>query len=499
MSTSVILEGDLSDRLLPAILGEALRRRLTGRLILESDGRPVLELEVGGGHAASAAGAPEPAVVQAAHLRRGRFRLETGDGPAKGGVPLPRLILAAARATPDIERVQATLGGLAVPLCLTKLGQSGGAAFGVNAEEAFLLTRIDGHSDVAAICQMSPLGEDDTIRALYGLIAAGLVRLGAQPVAAPRAVKDPLAKLDGFLRKTAPPAAAGNPAAGTPQPAPGSGAVAPRPAAAVPPPSRTAPPAPAAPPVPRTAEHDKLEQRLRVAENQDHYQILGLQEEASTAEIRKTYFLLARQFHPDHFHRETVRDLQPQLERLFARMTEAYQTLTDDDARVEYDRARRGNQPDDRAKQEQAAREVARDNYRAGQHLLRKGQFVKALPYLENAVKADGSSATYLEALGAVQSLNPRHKAEAETHLKQAIELNRSGASAYLKLGLHYARCGRTDEARALLKQALSWDSQCEPARMLLPGLDGPAKAIAEGATQVLKELLQGAGAGAAG
>jgi tetratricopeptide (TPR) repeat protein len=180
-------------------------------------------------------------------------------------------------------------------------------------------------------------------------------------------------------------------------------------------------------------------------------------------------------------------------------MTEAYQTLTDDDVRMEYDRARRGAQPDDRAKQEQAAREVARDNYRAGQHLLRKGQFVKALPYLENAVKADGGSPIYREALGAVQSLNPRLKVEAETHLKKAIDLNRSGATAYLKLGLHYARYGRAEEARTFLKQALSWDSHCEPARMLLPTLDGPSKVVAEGATQVLKELLQGAGAGAAG
>jgi tetratricopeptide (TPR) repeat protein len=531
------MEGSLAERLLPAVLGEIQRRDLAGRLLVEKDGETVLDLAVGGGRGAGAGGV-EDAVRRAAGLPEGRFRLLPGAPPERG-MPLPRLALVAARAVPGFDRVRAAIGSLDAPLALTPLGQAGATDLGLLTEEGFLLSRIDGRAGAREICLISPVGEEQTLRAIYGLTAAGLVQIAPRAAGPPKARPDPLSRLEGFLRRTgatdgsAAPAAGGGsstgPSPATPPPpaAPvaasaGAGsepraATAPPVAAAAPvalpagagsdagPPPATPAPAAAAPraaPRPpvmresvraRDAERLRLEQRLQQAERQNHYEILGLPMDASTDEIRRTYFILARQFHPDRFHRPSVRDLQPALEKLFARMTEAYQTLTAED-RHDYDsRLRRGG-ADSRAVQQKAAREVARDNYRHGRGLLEKGQLVKAIQYLESAVKADDTQPEYLEALGALQSLNPRSKADAEAHLKRAIERGPTRATGYLALGLHCARYGRLPEAQRLWKQALSWDPGCEPARRMQAAVAGGDKAAAEEATRLLRRLLEDAG-----
>ena len=473
MSAPERVEGDLREHLLPGVLAEIQRRGLEGRLEILADGETVLDLCIVGDGAAATAGNAEERVSRAARLASGRFRL-LPNGEVKGKtVPLPRLVLVAARALDDPARVRAALGGLDAPLALTTLGETGGGDLGLNAQEGFLLSRVDGRTGAHEICQLSPTDEDETLRALYALTAAGLIRL-SRPQPTAKKPSNALSKLEGFLQRTRTTAGEAGPA--PQEPAPGAAAAARK---------ESTPRAPA------SAEHQRLLQRLNVADKQNHYEILGLTRDASIDEIRKTYFLLARQFHPDHFHRVAVRDLQPALEKLFARMTQAYQTLCDPAARQEFDGSLRHHRGDSRAVQEKAAREVADENFRHARKLLAKGQFVKALPYLENAAKANDAEAQYLETLGSVQSLNPRFKADAETNLRKAVARSKSRASGYLMLGLHYARCGRNDEARRLLREAMSWDASCEAARIILPSLDGGGKDVADGATRVIRQILQ--------
>jgi hypothetical protein len=254
LSTPTSLEGALDDRLLPSVLGEILRRELSGRLILEADGNRFLDLLVGGGLGATSVGDTEEAVGLAVRIPSGRYRLEPGEGPGDKGLPLARLILRATRDVGDIQRIQAALGGAKAPLALTPLGATGGSELGLTAQEGFLLSRIDGQSGIEAICQLSPDGENETIRALYGLTAAGLIRLQGRQVQAPRQQVDPLSKLDGFLKKTgvAEPAAPAIASAPTPPPGANTGGSAPAAGTA-----RTPPAAKLSP------EHQRLEQRLR--------------------------------------------------------------------------------------------------------------------------------------------------------------------------------------------------------------------------------------------
>ncbi|MFN9720411.1 MAG: DnaJ C-terminal domain-containing protein [Planctomycetota bacterium] len=63
----------------------------------------------------------------------------------------------------------------------------------------------------------------------------------------------------------------------------------------------------------------------------DFYEVLGLSRSASQDEIRKAYKKLARKFHPD------VKPADPDAEKKFSEITEAYDVLSDEQKRANYD------------------------------------------------------------------------------------------------------------------------------------------------------------------
>ena len=62
----------------------------------------------------------------------------------------------------------------------------------------------------------------------------------------------------------------------------------------------------------------------------DFYGVLGIKRGASAAEIKKAYFLKAKEFHPDVNKTEGAKEK-------FAELSAAYETLGDDQKRRVYD------------------------------------------------------------------------------------------------------------------------------------------------------------------
>lgn len=63
----------------------------------------------------------------------------------------------------------------------------------------------------------------------------------------------------------------------------------------------------------------------------DYYKILGVSKNSSTKEIKKAYYQLAKKYHPD-----TNKD-DPNASKKFQEVSEAYEILSDDTKRKEYD------------------------------------------------------------------------------------------------------------------------------------------------------------------
>jgi curved DNA-binding protein CbpA len=69
----------------------------------------------------------------------------------------------------------------------------------------------------------------------------------------------------------------------------------------------------------------------------NHYAILGVNRAADRKAIKDAYFRLAGVVHPDRYFGKRLGTLKPKMELVFARVTQAYDTLSKSKARAEYD------------------------------------------------------------------------------------------------------------------------------------------------------------------
>ncbi len=184
----------------------------------------------------------------------------------------------------------------------------------------------------------------------------------------------------------------------------------------------------------------------------DHYDALGLTSEATTNEIKKAYFRAAKKFHPDTLARLELNDLRDTAARVFARIAEAFETLSDADKRKAYDAGGSDEPEIDTARLAQAE-----TSYRKGEILVRMGNFHGALEYLEPAVEFWPEEAAYQSLLGWALYKQPTPNTErAREHLEMARSQAPGDAIILFRLGVVLRAQGETDQASALIEQARS-------------------------------------------
>ena len=80
---------------------------------------------------------------------------------------------------------------------------------------------------------------------------------------------------------------------------------------------------------------DEMTERVGVA---DHYVLLGLPRTATRAQIRTAFLAVAPPFHPDRYFGRNLGAYANKMLRIFAHLSEAHDTLVNDERRAEYDR-----------------------------------------------------------------------------------------------------------------------------------------------------------------
>lgn len=68
-----------------------------------------------------------------------------------------------------------------------------------------------------------------------------------------------------------------------------------------------------------------------MSEKRDYYEVLGVEKQATSAELKNAFRSLARKYHPDRSEEENAEDM-------FKEIQEAYAVLSDDEKRSQYDR-----------------------------------------------------------------------------------------------------------------------------------------------------------------
>jgi curved DNA-binding protein CbpA len=136
----------------------------------------------------------------------------------------------------------------------------------------------------------------------------------------------------------------------------------------------------------------------------DHYTLLGTHIDASPDDIRKAYFALARQLHPDRLSALDIADDNKEAQKLFAQVNTAFGVLSDPARRQEYTSVlRRGGEAAVAAEQARAEEMASRileaeECFRRGEAALRREQLPVALQEFTRALQLNPEEVDYLAA-----------------------------------------------------------------------------------------------------
>lgn len=313
--------------------------------------------------------------------------------------------------------------------------------------EVFLLSRLDQPMPLRDLVSISGLGETETLRLVYLLALADLLRREHWKSVfrdqQPRPVEKP----------------------------------------AVPPP-------PEPEPEEEPADVETFLERVRTAPT--HYDVLGVSGEASAQNLKDLYYRLARLYHPDRF-RKAEPALVKRIESAFARITQAYDTLRDDRLRAAYDSKLQAKRKAEQLEQSapkattpapqqepvaegttepvMSAAERAEKQFKEGYAAFELGQRKVALGLFASAASAAPKEARYRAFYGQALAANESTRRAAETELLAAIKLDPQNAQYRVMLAELYRDLGLKLRAKGEAERAVAADPNNRKARDLLEAL----------------------------
>ncbi|MAT99025.1 MAG: hypothetical protein CL608_17915 [Anaerolineaceae bacterium] len=189
-------------------------------------------------------------------------------------------------------------------------------------------------------------------------------------------------------------------------------------------------------------------------EAKDHYEVLGVGKGSSNEQIRDAYYKLVKNYHPD-VNPGADHDTRVKAEEIFTRITSAYETLSQNDKREEYDSQEELADLKNQAKYIYEA-EMA---FKKGITLLIQRNYAEAEKNIREAVTMNPEEAAYVGAHGWTRYLAAENKssvlAESIKTLEQAIKMNGKIAENQYYLGSIYKNQNDLKNAEKCFQKAI--------------------------------------------
>ncbi len=205
----------------------------------------------------------------------------------------------------------------------------------------------------------------------------------------------------------------------------------------------------------------------------DYYQIFGLNNTSSAGDIKTAYFQMAKKFHPDRLGDAPDPELREKANFVFSIINKAYEVLSNEERRREYD-MRGYKEVADQSKVSENLAEKANILYRKARTLYNQKRFWEAASLLEEAVRNDPKP-PYFMLLGLSQSNLPNLVHSAEKNFLKVIELDRWNAEAFAALGMLFYSQRLLKRAEGFFLKALSINPDHAVARKKLEEINPAA------------------------
>jgi DnaJ domain/Tetratricopeptide repeat len=189
----------------------------------------------------------------------------------------------------------------------------------------------------------------------------------------------------------------------------------------------------------------------RLADGRDPWALLGVHERADPRHLKRAYFRLSKEIHPDRYFGQQLGSFAERLPVVFEAMSRAYARLTSPD------KARAAPQPG-KAEQPQTPQEYAAELFDRACQLEIGGDHLDAMKLFAAAVRVD-SQPRYLRraASCALAAGQPRSAVE---YAKKAHSLAPADPSAARLLAAAFRSAGKLSDAEEVLVMAMALKSE---------------------------------------
>ncbi len=283
----------------------------------------------------------------------------------------------------------------------------------LSSQDGKVLALIDGQKTIAEVIERSGLGSFVALKILYVLWAIGMIEqattIRAEAVADSSAAREEPVALDEILR-------------------------------------------------PHSEETEALLKRVEEVYaklgDMSKHELLEIDAEAGSDTIKKNYYRLAKEFHPDRYFSVTDDSMKAKLTAIFDAITKAYDLLRDEKTREEYLRTVISPRKD-----EEPSLEIkAGEQFKKGVEEFKKGNFWGAADYFKWSVRLAPKNGRYWSYLSLALSKMPGKLKDAEEALLSAVKIEPFNADHYANLGLIYSKAGLRKRAHSNFERALKID-----------------------------------------
>ncbi|MBW1808769.1 MAG: response regulator [Deltaproteobacteria bacterium] len=212
---------------------------------------------------------------------------------------------------------------------------------------------------------------------------------------------------------------------------------------------------------------EELAEKAVEMKKQDYFEVLGVSKNASRAEIKKAYFSLAKQYHPDRISGSASAEIRNLADEIFDLISSAHDVLSDDTRREQYVEELTSGEKRD-VSSEVSKILSAEGLFQKGEIALRKREYGEAKSLFEEAANLCPEEGEFHAYLGwAMFQSDPKNEEavrKSRDQLNQAISLNPKVDKAYLFLGYIYKAMNYREMAEHEFEKAIQCNPDCTEA-----------------------------------
>jgi curved DNA-binding protein CbpA len=348
------------------------------------------------------------------------------------------LILVAARAEDDLDRMLGTLGEGQQSVTLNPDLAALTQGLSLTPTEGFMLSRVEGASDLDDLYRISSLPHETAVGTVFALAMAGLVVLSpaAKRRPAPHTVRTREAQ--------------------SPKPV-NLGLLTRR----------------------QREERATIERMATECERLNHYQALGVSPDATAVRILDAWNTIRQRYSEARTSERHLRDAEPWLTAIRERAMVAYEVLGNARTRDRYDSViaditaqREAAEGKSRTTDAGAREALVEANLKQADVLIRQGELHLAVQLLEQACAIDPRPAELVK-LARLLLRNPLWDQRALRCLRTAIEIEPDHVDAWLELAEFWRRHKNQERQRKSLERLLAIEPDHERANMMYQQLVG--------------------------